>query len=294
MTEKNHRASATRPFHPRLALVFDFDRTLGPDSIDALLAHVGIKDSEEFRREHVKPLTEDGWDPLLAVFYAIVQLSRREEGPAVTLELLGEVGRNLELYPGVRELFGRVRGWAEAIVPELDVEFYVLTCGLVQMHQAHPVAENFKTLWGSELHFADSGEADFVKQVVTFPEKVRYLLQLAKGLDSEETSAPADVYRNVPDEELHVPLSQIIYVGDGASDMPAFSLLNEHSGLALGVVQSAKVDDWDGYKSVHEGRRIENLAQADYSEGSELLCSLRLSVESIGKRIALRKFSSGE
>jgi hypothetical protein len=137
--------------------------------------------------------------------------------------------------------------------------------------------------------------AIFPKRVVTYPEKVRYLLQLAKGLPIEGPDAPPDVYRDIAEEEWHVPFDQMIYVGDGASDLPAFGLVEDRGGIAIGVFgpgQSAS--GWSTHTNVHAGRRVQNLAEANYTEGAELLRSLCLAVESIAKLIALRKPAQGE
>ncbi len=98
----------------------------------------------------------------------------------------------------------------------------------------------------------------------------------------------------MPEEEWHVPLDQVIYVGDGASDMPAFSLMNDHGGIAIGLYKGDTVEEWRGQAHMHAGRRVENLVPVDYSEESELMQSLTLAVESIAKRIALRRLGQGE
>jgi trehalose-6-phosphatase len=97
------------------------------------------------------------------------------------------------------------------------------------------------------------------------------------------------VYREVPENEWHVPLSQVIYVGDGASDMPAFALMNERRGLGIGVYKAESPQDWASRDEMYARRRVQNLAYADYTDGSELMKSLTLAVESICKEIALRK-----
>jgi hypothetical protein len=149
-------------------------------------------------------------------------------------------------------------------------------------------------MWGSEFYFNKEGHAEFARQLITHPEKVRYLIQLAKGLGSEGPNGPSDVYRSVDADDWHVPFDQMIYVGDGISDMPAFSLMNEHGGLALGVVDRDRVDEWEGYDKAHAGRRVQNLAKADYTEGSELMQSLENAVKSIAHLVTIRKMSRGE
>lgn len=287
--------TATQPLHRRIALVFDFDATLAPSSIDATLRHLGI-DADEFRRRRMAPLLEDGWEIILAGFYTFIQESRsRAPGDRITRELLEEVGRGLEPYPGVAEMFERLRGWAREIVPDVEVEFYVLTSGHAEIHRASRVAGEFRRIWGSEFHFNEEGEAEFPKKIVTFQEKEQYLLALSKGLDTDGANSPDEVYRTVSEENLYVPLDQVIYVGDGGSDMPVFSLLHKHGGIAIGVFQQGeRAEDWSAQKEVRPERRVHNLAPADFRENSELLRSLRLAVESICKRIALLQLGVGE
>lgn len=296
--------AATVAFHNRVALVFDFDGTLAPDSIDALLAAAGA-DPERWRRERLRPLIEAGWDTQLAHVWALLALGRAdgEDGcRPVTEDLLAEVGRDLEPFPGVPAMFDRLRGLARAIVADVEVEFYILSAGLAGLQRANRIAGEFRAIWGTELHFSDDGRLAFVRQLVTFPEKVRYLLQLAKGLGTGGPSGPEDVWRDVPGREMHLPLDQVVYVGDGASDLPAFELMHRHGGLAIAVGKER--DDGEGGGDAEEGweqrdrmypdRRVQNLAPPDFREGAELMRSCELALESIVKKVALRRLGAGE
>ena len=284
---------ATEAFHNRVAVIFDFDKTLAPDSVDALLSHCGF-DPERFREERVEPLKKDGWDATLAQFFRLIEASHSDEGPTITRRLVQEVGKKMDPYEGVPEMFEQVRKSVKAIGEEVEVEFYLLTCGFLQIPSSMAIAKNFEAIWGSEFHYDSNGEIAFAKQVITFPEKVRYILAMAKGLSPEGANEPADVYRQVPDEEWHVPLDQVVYVGDGGSDMPAFQLLNDRGGIAIGLFKGSSPDEWSGYDSMHARRRVQNLARADYRAGSELMRSLTLAVESLSKLIELRRLGIGE
>ena len=284
---------ATQHYHNRIALVFDFDGTLAPNAVDQLLAMAG-EDPDRFNQEERKPLKEQGWDSLIAGMYCLLKLAEDSADFTLSKSSFEEKASQIKLYEGVAELFDKVRGWVHAIVEDADVEFYLLSSGLVDLYRHTAIAKEFKAMWGSEFYFDEDGKAVFIKQIVTHPEKVRYILQLAKGTGADGDNSPADVYRDLPDKEWHVPLDQLIYVGDGVSDMPAFSLMHQHGGIALGVVDAEKLKDWGGYEAEHKGRRVQNLAKADYAENSELMQSLRLSVESIAKIMALRKLSKGE
>lgn len=271
-----------------MAFVFDFDKTLAEDSFVALLRWCRL-DPEAFKAERVRPLVEAGWEESLARSYALVQASRR--GPTkITRGLLTEVGRTIRLFDGVGEMFPRLREVVSRVTPGVEVEFYILTSGFAEIPRATAIAEEFKAIFGGEFHFDDVGELAYVKKTVPHAEKVNYLLILSKGL-KEEKNNPAHAYRKVPEAELHVPLSQVVYVGDGASDIPAFNLMYRCRGVALGLFSGNEVDAWQSRADLHRDERVENLVRADYRESSDLMRSLTLAAEAIGKRIALRQLN---
>lgn len=284
---------ATEAFHNRLAVVFDYDDTLAPDSYTQLLEHLG-HERDAFTKEHVTPLEEEhGWDHIMARFYALIEESRTGEQP-ITRGMLRELGEATRFFDGVPAMFNRVRERAEAACPGVEVEFYLLSSGIIEIARATSIASEFDAMWGCAFAFDENDEIHFLKRVLNHPEKVRYLLHLSKDGSAEPDLEPAGVYGPVEHGKRHVPLDQVIFLGDGASDMPAFRLMNEEGGTGIGIFLSDDEGDWRGYADTQPGRRVQNLAPADYSEGSELMRSLLLAVDSVGKRIALRKLGRGE
>jgi len=96
---------ATKPYSNRIALVFDFDNTLVPDTVDSLLENCGI-DSQAFRAERIQPLIDNGWEPILARFYSLIQESKRRLSNEKSL-----VQRRNYLLPRCRNLYGWQRQW---------------------------------------------------------------------------------------------------------------------------------------------------------------------------------------
>jgi len=274
---------ATKPVSNRIALAFDFDDTLVPDTVDSLLESCDI-DSQAFRKERIQPLIDNGWEPILARFYTLIQESKRRDKDKITQEYLTKFGRELAPFDGVPEMFKRLRQSAKTIVPDIEVEIARHTC----------IAPEFTAMWGCEFSYNEEGEIEFVKQLVSHTEKTRYLFQLAKGIENTNQDGQMFVYRDVPPEELHVPLTQVIYVGDGASDIPCFSLMNEENGVAIGVYKGSTVQKWNREVKLSASQRVANIAEADYREDSELMRSLTLAVESMCKHIALSQLSAGE
>ncbi|HAG83525.1 MAG TPA: haloacid dehalogenase-like hydrolase [Cyanobacteria bacterium UBA12227] len=284
---------ATKPVSNRIALVFDFDDTLVPDTFDNLVESCGF-DYKVFRKERVQPLIDNGWEPILARFYSLIEESKQRDQGKITKDYLTKFGKELAPFDGVTEMFARLRQSAKTIVPDIEVEFYLITCGMVEIARHTCIAPEFTAMWGCEFHYNQEGEIEFLKQLISHTEKTRYLFQIAKGINNPNQDGQMFVYRDVPPEELHVPLTQVIYVGDGASDIPCFSLMNEENGVAIGVYKGSNVQDWNREVELSTSQRVANLAEADYREDSELMRSLTLAVESMCKQIALSQLSVGE
>lgn len=282
---------ATRVVCKKLALVFDFDGTLGPGTFERVMEQWGL-DPEEVDRDRLVPrVREHNWEDTLARAQMFVELA--QERGDLTESTLAEMGRSYPLYPGVPEMFDRVRETAKAVVDDVEVEFYLMTAGFSTIPRSTSIAKEFKQIYSGALYFDEDGRPAFVKRVLTHPEKPRYLLHLAKGLELEGAN-PDQAYREIDEHDWYVPLDQMIYVGDGASDMPAFRLVSDHGGISIGVFETERAEDWSGYDAVRSSRRVENLAPNDYSEDGEMMQTLLLATESICKRIALRKLGEGE
>ncbi|MBD6614357.1 HAD family hydrolase [Komarekiella sp. 'clone 1'] len=283
---------STKILSNRIAIVFDFDDTLVPDTVDSLLESLGI-DALKFRQEKIQPLINKGWDKILARFYALIAESKRQNNK-ITQEYIARFGQELAPFDGVTKMFDHLQKRAHELNPKVEVEFYLITCGMVEIARNNCIAPNFKAMWGCEFSYGDRGEVEFLKKIVTHTEKTRYLFQIAKGFDDYQDDGKTFVYRDLPPEELHIPLRQVIYVGDGESDIPCFSLMNQEQGTAIALYKDSTPEEWGQELKITQSQRVANLAPVDYSENSELMQSLTLAVESLCKQISLQQLSVGE
>ncbi|MBE9212287.1 haloacid dehalogenase-like hydrolase [Plectonema cf. radiosum LEGE 06105] len=284
---------ATKHFSNRIAIVFDFDDTLVPDSFDSLLESCDIN-AHQFRQQRIQPLINQEWDKILARFYALIDESIKQNNQ-ITQEYLCCFGKSLTPFEGVSQMFKTLREKARVINPKIEIEYYLITCGMAEVARHNPIASNFRAIWGCEFDYNKDGGIHFMKKLVTHTEKTRYLFQIAKGIDQVEDDEKMFLFRDIPQEEMHIPLSQMIYVGDGASDIPCFSVLNEEGGIAIGVYKdSSTPEEWSKQVNIFRNQRVANIASANYSENSELMQSLKLAVEGICKKISLYQLSVGE
>ncbi|MFC7537998.1 hypothetical protein ACFQPG_11595 [Sphingomonas sp. GCM10030256] len=285
--------TATRGFIDRIVFAFDFDRTLSEGTFEALLGRLGVEDAQQWRKDQLMPLVEDGWDEILAKGWLMAKLAR-EQDLTITKSWLEDAGRSLDPYPGVLDILPALRARARDAAGGADIELHVVSSGFVDIICATPVADLLDGIWGSSMHFGEGDRFLAVKRTLIHSEKARYLLALAKGLDIAGANEPQDVHRDKPPGEWHVPLDQIVYVGDGASDLDAFNLLHDNGGIAVAVNASEHGEPWQAGEHMFDAARVENLAPPDFREGREMHQSLMLAAEIIGKKVALRRLGEGE
>lgn len=271
-----------------IALIFDFDDTLAPDSTSGFLADMGV-DVERFWKEMVDPLLfQQDWDPVPAYLYQMIELSKSGAYGAITRERLEQWGRRLPLHEGVATLFGRLRELVREQHPQVRLEFYLISSGIGDVVRHTSIAHEFTDIWASEFIYGEDGGIHFPRRIVSFTDKTRYLFHIQKGIVGPASrNKPFEVNRKIPPEKLRIPFEQMIFVGDGYTDIPCFSLVRRSGGVAFGVWDPRHRDKRSrAWGFIQEGR-VSNLNQARYDEQAELYQWLEEAVESLAGRIAL-------
>ena len=291
---KSSSSPNTRRLFPRIAVAFDFDDTLAPDSMGSLLETYGV-DKEAYWAEHVHPRVEDGWDPIPAAFYALIEFSRGQKDPSrrLTRDRLVRHGRELKFFPGVKSCLNKLQRIAGRM--DIELEFHVISSGIGDVIRGTELAPTFRNIWASDFHYDRTGEISYIRKVISHTEKTRYLQNIARGIgDTHGFDEPLDLNPAVAAEGVRVPLRQIVYVGDGHTDVPCFAMINREKGFTFGIYRTETAQKWGEETNLERGRRLSNLVPADFRAGSELVDSLALAVESIGKSIQLRRRATGE
>jgi phosphoglycolate phosphatase-like HAD superfamily hydrolase len=279
--------ASTHPYIPRISLVFDFDKTLASDTIDAMCAAWGMS-REEWEEQYHAPLG-DNWDGILKRSHALIACGRDRDDP-LTENFFDRAAEHIELYDGVLDLKKHLSEVGKQIVPDIEVELVVLSSGYIDIVERTRVNDVFDRSWAGEFHFAD-GKAVCLKRMIAHPTKARYLEAHAKGLDIGAANSPRVDDPDFDEMDMHVPLDQMVYIGDGLSDLEAFGFLTNNGGQAIAIDESARFDHADQQTA---DERVDNLASPTYAEGSELLESLRHAARSAASRAALRKQSQGK
>ena len=275
--------------HETIAVIFDYDDTLAPDTTSGFLSKHGIN-AEGFWLNTVNPLYGDDWDPVPAYLYKLIEFARDGRIPLKKNEL-EKWGTESPLHEGVDTIFSRLRAVVEEANPKATLEFYVISSGIGDVLRNSTIASDFKDIWASELHYDSGGTAIFPRKVISFTDKTRYLFHIQKGLIGKPARGkPLDVNEKFSFEDLRIPFSNMIFVGDGMTDVPCFSLITKENGLAVAVYDKEHhANKWArAYKFIAE-KRVSTLYSANYSPGSDLSNFLAMAVGNLAEHIAVSR-----
>lgn len=277
--------------HNTIAVIFDFDDTLAPDSTSGFLQYAGLPDLKKFWKTDVDSLLSEGWDPTPAYLYQMIQVSQSKQTKfPITKEKLSEWGKQLPLHEGVTQIFKKLQTIVKETNPQCNLEFYLISSGIGDILRETPIAKEFNHIWASEFHYDSKGQIVFPKKVVSFTDKTRYLFHIQKGIIGPASiNKPFEVNKKLKPEQIRIPFANMVFVGDGYTDIPCFSLIKNSGGVAIAVFDKNHIEKWShAYQFVHDSR-VSNLNSANYSEGSDLSIFLGMAVRKMSYDFLINK-----
>lgn len=223
-----------------IAVIADCDDTLAPDTTGQLLSLFGLEPTDVFRE--AAELVKSGWEPTIAYMHRMITLAGGD-GPlaGLTLDKMQSAGRNLQFYEGVPAIFSDLKEELEGI-PQyravgIRVETYVVSSGIEELLRASPLKDAVHALWGSSFAYGPGGQITSVKRALSFTDKTRCIFLIQKGKVGDEfRNNPYVVNEPMDPRERPVPFSNMIYIGDGPSDIPCMSLIQTFGGLVIGIL----------------------------------------------------------
>ena len=255
--------------HNTLAVIADCDGTLAPDTTDQLLIHFGVDPAEFWPRE-VKPLVEAGWDEHLAYMQKLIDLSGEGKPlEGLTKDKLAEIGANLKLYEGVPEglvsLRDEIQNTSEFRDVGIRVEFYVISAGIGDMLRASALADAAHRIWACDFAYDCAGRLSHLKNVISFTDKTRFVYMVNKGkVGADYLNRQYVVNERMTPEERPVPFENMVYIGDGPTDIPCMSLISDKGGYVIGILGK---DNPNKAWTLGYGRRIYLTVPPNFSEG---------------------------
>jgi len=215
-----------------IAIIFDYDDTLVPDSTTQLLNHYGV-DTKYFWGKDFKNLVKNGFDATHAYLNLLLDMIGKDKPlKELTNDKLRDFGKEVEKtqFPGLPELVDDIKNMTDKHY--MSAEFYVISSGLEEIIKGNKfISDNFRAVYGSRLGSDSNNQyLTYIKRAITFTEKTRFIFEINKGISPEESNLnPMSVNNYVDMDKRRIPFENMMYIGDGLTDIPCFSLLNRLS-----------------------------------------------------------------
>lgn len=248
---------------PVLAICYDFDKTLSPDDMQAqgYIQSVGY-DIDAFWKKTNELAETNNMDQISA--YMLMMTQEAVGNLVLNKKALAEYGAKVQLFPGVKEWFERIRAYGKE--RGVIVEHYIISSGIKEMIEGTSVADSFEKIYACSFYYNDRGVATWPAQIVNYTNKTQFLFRIEKGVLDVNDAGVNDYFSP---ENVRIPFRNMVYIGDSDTDVPCMKLVNSSGGFSIGVYNSETKDKVKVYKMMRENR-IKYFAPADYSEESEL------------------------
>lgn len=263
-----------------VALVYDFDGTLAPGNMQeyGFLQALGYDDPKTFWNESDRIAHSQDAGGILSTQYLFLY-EALQMGLKPTKEMFRSFGANVPFFPGVEGWFERINAYGRS--RGINVQHYIDSSGISEMIEGTRIAKEFTHIYACRYAYDKDGIARWPAVVVDYSTKVQFLAKISKGITEVSDSKRVNAYMR--EDERAIPMSNIIYLGDGETDIPSMRTVKHENGRSIAVFSSDEKREL-AVRLQEEGR-VNFACRADYTEGG----AIDIVVKHILEEIALRK-----
>ena len=244
-----------------LAIMYDFDKTLSTTDMQnySFIPNLGLK-PEEFWDATTVFTNKEGVERILSYMYMMIKMAK-DRGIKLTREYLRNCGKNIEFFKGVDTWFKRINAYG--LKKGVKVEHYLVSSGTKEIIEGCSIYKEFTQAYGCEFYYDENGDPVWPKLAINYTQKTQFFFRIAKGV----TDVTNDNAVNEKSSSLKIPYRNIVYLGDGMTDIACMTLVKRNGGRSIAVYpenQSHKV------LQIYRDGRCNFMCRADYSEGGDL------------------------
>ena len=267
-----------------IGILYDFDKTLCTTDMQeySFIKNLGMT-SNEFWGAAANITEKHEVEKILAYMFVMIKKCK-EKGIPLTEEYLNKCGENVVLFKGVETWFDRINEYGESL--GVKIEHYIISSGTYEIIQGTPIAKYFKRIYACKYMYDENGEALWPALAINYTLKTQYIYRISKGI----LDVTDDYNLNrLQDESLRrIAYRNMIYIGDGMTDIPCMKMLKSKGGKSIALYQSGRSET---VKPLVEDERINYVCVADYSPNSSLEKIVKLMIENMA---ILEKLKSKE
>ena len=249
-----------------MAIIYDFDGTLAPGNLQEgrFIPDIGMKPSDFWKEvNHLAKVQQA--DPIL--IYMLLMLEKaRAARISVHPDDFKKRGAEIKFFEGVFEWFDRISEYGKS--KGANIEHYIVSSGNAEIIEGSQIASKFKKIYASRFMFDENDVAYWPALAINFTTKTQFLFRINKG--AHDLSDSREINQFVEMKDRPVPFENMVYIGDGATDVPCFRLVKDMGGLSIAVYRPRTKNARDSANQFIQEGRVHCSAPADYTEGKEL------------------------
>ena len=271
----------------KIAIMYDFDKTLCTKDMQeySFIPNLGMEPNG-FWHEADKLRINEKMDSVLAYMYLMSNMMNNKNTP-LTRVYLNDMGKNIELFRGVKEWFININKFAKE--HDMEIEHYIISSGLKEIIEGSPIGKYFKSIFASEFYYDKNGYAVWPRLAINYTNKTQFLKRINKGV--LDVSDDYNINRRMEESDKRILDSNMIYIGDGITDVPCMKLTKDGGGVSIAVYTDKNINT---VKNLKNDERINYIAKADYREGSKLDIIVKKTIEAMSLNTELKELSKNE
>ena len=260
----------------KIAICYDFDGTLIRGNIQehSLYPLPQDRKKKDFWKEVKRHAESHDMDEVLAYMHLMLREAKKKDRK-LNKNSLSEHGKNLTFFPGVNEWFKEINSYRSS---EIMVEHYIISSGIDEMIKGslEVIKSGRLRVFASGFVYDANEVPEFPARSVNYTTKAQYLFRINKGIRNSWDNAVINEFMS--EEKRRIPFSQMIYIGDGDTDVPAMKMINHKGGYSIAVYPPKKgkqrneteKEKLGTVKGLKKNNRCQFVAEADYTKDKEL------------------------
>ncbi len=278
-----------------IAVIWDCDKTLVDGYMqDPIFKQYNVDSAEFWSKvnEIPKQYEKSGIRVNNDTYYLNYFIKCAHEGifSGLNNAMLREFGKQQKFYKGIPEFFERTKqmfkddpSYSEF---GIQVEHYIVSTGFAEVIRGSRLMPYLDGVWGCELLDApDSSGNSVINEVVYTIDnttKTRAIFEINKGIGKIEG---IEVNSSISNDLRRVKFENMIYIADGPSDIPAFSLVSRYGGATFAIYPKGDMEAMQQVEQMRKDGRVDMYAEADYSENTTSNMWITNKIREIADRI---------
>lgn len=278
-----------------IAVIWDCDKTLIDGYMQDPLFEKYNKNAHDFWEEERAALSETKRKGIRVnddTYYLNYFIKCAHDGtfPGLNNAVLREIGNEQKFYDGIPEIFAKTKAMFtnDKSYSEygIQVEHYIVSTGFAETIRGSKLMPYVEDVWGCELLDAPDKDGNDVLSEIVYTidntTKTRAIFEINKGRG-------VNVNSKIPKELRRVQFENMIYIADGPSDIPAFSLVNQNGGATFAIYPKGNIDAMRQVEQMRADGRVDMYAEADYSENTTAYLWITNKIQDIADSIRARE-----